>query len=114
MAISGDFVTKAIPVHRDFGFSASITLGAAGSPVGTVKLQGCNDLERRENIEDATVINWFDIATGGDRIVSGAVVAGGTLELKDPECMYRWLRLSYDFTSGAHTVTIRVSCKALR
>lgn len=112
--VATSFNSSAIPVHRDTGFSVALSCPSTGSPNGTVKLQACNDVERRENVPDANLTNWFDVASGGNRVVSASVTGPGVYHLTDPECMYRWLRVVYTRSSGSITATVRVHLKADR
>lgn len=90
---------------------------STGSPVGTLKVQGCNDtgLGRLSSQEpDAGLVTWFDVAfldeTGvffTERAVSGA----GTFVFSDSACTYRWFRLVWTRTSGSITITAKFQKK---
>lgn len=112
--VATSFNSSPGPIHRDLGISVSLSCPATGTPVGTLKLQGCNDIERRENVPDANLTNWFDVASGGNRVVSIAVSGAGVYNLTDPNAMYRWFRVVYTRTSGSITATVRVHVKTDR
>lgn len=112
--IATSFTTNPIPLHHFIGYSVTVSCPSTGSPVGTFKIQGCNDLERRDGQPDANLVNWFDIASGGDRVVSQAVSNATVGALSDPQCMYRWLRIVYTRTSGTITATIKLQRKTIK
>lgn len=112
---AGNVVSEPLKVNLSTSYSVVVTCPATGSPTGTLKLQGCIDLEGRGDGQSdmASLTNWFDVTAGGERIVTAAVTsAGGTFWLTDPECTYRWFRLVYTRSSGSITITVKASSKA--
>ncbi len=110
----GSFNSAPIPVARWTGYSLSVSCPSTGTPVGTVKLQGCNDMSRNENVADALLVNWFDINSGGARIVSQAISSATVGGLSDPNAFYRWVRIAYTRSSGTITLTAKIQLKDLK
>lgn len=113
LVISATTTTTALPCRHLRSISAAISCPATGSPSYTAKLQGSNDqsLGQNQDIADSNVSNWFDVPTGGNRVVSVAIAAAGTFILSDDSCAYRWYRLVLTKTSGSMTTTITVQGK---
>lgn len=107
------FTTEAINCSAMAGYSVTVSCPATGSPVGTFKLQGCNDIEtfKDNRTADSNLVNWFDVATAGDRITSVAVSGATCTELRDPHCRYRWFRVAWVASSGTIHATIKFEGK---
>lgn len=103
---AGSFTTEAIKVGRKTGYSLTFSCLSTGTPVGTIKLQLCNDIERVLDTSDSLLTNWVDI-DGATSPISGASV----ICFEDREPAYRWMRLVYTRTSGSITATIRLHSK---
>ncbi len=109
----GSLTSEAVYVGDCSGYSVTVSCPATGSPNGTAKLQGCNDAERGNyRKSDAKLVNWFDVASGGDRLVSGSVTNASVVHLTDPNCRYRWFRVVYTRSSGIITITVKAQGKA--
>lgn len=105
---STTFTSEPVFVGRIKMLSATLSCPSTGTPVGTVKLQGCNDRELNSEVPDSSLSNWFDI-TDLSASVSSATVAA----LEDPDVCYRWVRLVYTRTSGSITATARIQVKGI-
>lgn len=111
------FNTMPVAIHRDLGFAVAVTCPATGSPQGTVKIQACNDTNgvyTNEFLATDDLVNWIDVPSGGNRVVSGSINGASAVILTDPEPMYRWFRVVYTRTSGTITVTMKAHIKADR
>lgn len=115
--ISGNFVTAGFDVRHARGYEVQISCPGTGSPSGTFILQSCADSTLKDlsgsasSQPDAGLVNWADLAAGGDRVVtSGAVSGAGCYVLKDPITTSKWIRVKYTGT-GSCTVTIKIHFK---
>lgn len=103
---AGSFTTAPIKIGRKLGWSATFSCPATGSPVGTIKVQLCNDEERILDVADSNLTHWQN-ADGGSSAVSGA----STLCFEDRAPQYRWMRFVYTRSSGSCTATIHLHSK---
>lgn len=100
------------PVELSEGVSITVYAPSTGSPVGTLKLQGCNESGSFTVGKPPSSATWFDVSTANfcsaDSSVS--VTASGITQaynLKDLPC--KWIRLVYTRTSGSITVTAKAT-----
>ncbi len=101
------FTSAPVKVGRKTGWSLTLSCPATGTPVGSVKVQACNDASRQDSDNaDALLVNWFDII-GAVSAVSGASI----ICIEDRKPQYRWMRIVYTRTSGSITATARLHVK---
>jgi hypothetical protein len=91
-----------INLNQKYGFSIHSLF--TGSPVGTLKIQGSNDVGT-DGIGSG-VSNWSDIPGA---IFS--VTASGDAMFNLDATYYNWARLYYTSTSGTGTLTARLNSK---
>lgn len=89
-----DIVTDALNFYKVPRLSIQATI--EGAPVGSLKIQCSNDLTKDGNL----VSNWVDYADS-TVAVSGPVQI--MYNLKD--ISFKWIRLSYTFTSGTGLIS---------
>lgn len=103
---STSIVSEPINVARWSQFMMVAEAPDVGSPNGTIKVQGCIDLERIEGIADDELVNWFDVDGLSSSVSSGILFA-----LDDPKPSYRWMRIVYTRASGTITLSLRMQRK---
>lgn len=105
-----DITSNPIFLAHVYGYSPSVSWPDDGSPVGTFKLQGCNDIELHAvGQPDANLVDWFDIASS-----SQASSLGSPLAWNVNGAMYRWIRLVYTASSGSITLKARIQIKSMQ
>ncbi len=120
VALAAAMTTAPVWVKDVDAYSIQFSVPAGSTLVGNIVLQASNDRGNREQtgVGDATMINWTNIvvtdkSTAGALIASKAVVSGGpqALMLADLNCVYRWVRLAFSFTSGTGLARISMQHK---
>jgi hypothetical protein len=101
---NGDMTTtiNSSVTNLDEIVSYSVQAIFTGSPLGTLQLQGSNDVP----IIDSAVVNWT-IITPSISAVSGA----GSYLINVEFPAYSWVRLQYVPTSGSGTLNARIDTK---
>ena len=104
---AGDVTSEPIMLANWQGYSLTVSWPSTGSPAGTVKLQGCNDIERNwRHSDEENLVNWFDIDGATSELSSHT-----SITIEHPFARYRWLRMVYTRTSGEITITCKVQLK---
>ena len=90
----------------------SIQAVFTGSPVGSLILQGSNDMVPISQVQGtdpaANVVNWSTIAN-----TTTAVSTAGSQLWNMPSEGYRWVRVLYTFTSGTGSISAQFSGKGI-
>lgn len=93
-------------------YGIAIQAEFAGSPVGSVELQGSCDrgtyLMPGQPPSEAGVVNWTTIKDSPQ-----AVTGAGPVVWNYNGVFYKWIRLHYTATSGTGTVTVTVNTKGV-
>lgn len=92
-----------IAKNIDESVSYSVQAVFTGSPVGSIELQGSNDVETSSANPPS---NWTTIT---DSIT--AVTEAGSYLINVEFPAYSWVRLVYTFTSGTGTLNARINAK---
>lgn len=96
-------------------YSVVLTCPATGTPVGTVKLQACDDRARNvSQVPDPRLVNFYDLIfydSAGNQVTTQAVSGASTIAFEETACAYRWVRVVYAATSGAITPTVSLQVK---
>jgi hypothetical protein len=96
-------------------YSLVLTCPSTGSPVGTVKLQACDDRARvASQMPDPRLTNFYDLVfydASGNQVTSQAVSGASTIAFEETACAYRWVRVVYTATSGSITPTVSLQVK---
>lgn len=101
------FESPAFLLDQMFGVSFQVII--AGTPIGTMKLQGSNDFGTNVlngNNPTLGVTNWTDI-TGSSQSITGA----GTGVYNAVNDLFRWIKVVYTAVSGSGSISVRVNAK---
>lgn len=94
-------------IHLDQNYGFSIQCIFTGTPTGTLKIQGSNDVGYDSN--GGGVVNWSDIA--GATIALTGAAGSGMFNLD--ATYYKWARLFYTRVAGSGTLTARLNSKGV-
>jgi hypothetical protein len=103
--ISGSIQSAPFIANRLIGFSAQCV--TVGNAAGTIKLQSTDDagVIPQTGEHDATGLsNWVDIDES-----ALSVTGQGVYTIDCSERYSKWMRISYEATSGSGTMNIRIS-----
>ena len=110
--------SNSVPVFvgRIQTFCVVASCPSSGTPVGTVKIQGCVDASAHgEDVPDVNLVNWFDMAfidpTTGLWVTSQAISSATTCVFESTDCSVRYIRLVYTKTSGSCTLSAKAQIK---
>ncbi len=103
--VDGSLTTNAYDLSHMTLVSITATLSGGHSPVGSLKLQGCNDSGRNGSV----LTNWFDITAPVSSV--SAVSDDGSTTWNYTNIGYKWIRLVYTRSSGFATFLVRCNVK---
>lgn len=85
-------------------FKASLQAVTTGTVVGTIKIQGSNDVPPSGvQYMGFTPTNWSDLGTA-----TNITTGGGTWLVAQQDICYMWLRAVFTFTSGTGTLVVNI------
>lgn len=93
---------ESIHVNVDEAASFSIQAIFTGTPMGTLQIEGSNDVPNYDNI----ITNWTPISDSIDNIIEA-----GTYLLNVEFPVYSFVRLTYTRISGSGTLNARINAK---
>lgn len=107
---AASFNSAGFAIPQVLGYSVVLVWPSTGTPVGTLKLQACDDIAKIDRDQpDSALQNWFDVTSASVTLTGAA----GSQMFLDPEAYYGWVRVVWTRTSGSLTLTAKIQFKGI-
>lgn len=113
--VATTWTSAAVFVGRIQGYTVVVSCPSTGTPVGTVKVQGCIDRNAAMGDKpDENLTTWFDLSfvdSTGAAFTNATISSASTAIFEELSCYYRYIRVVYTRSSGTGTFTAKVQLK---